>query len=80
MSELNDVFISYNWSIKDQVKLLDEKLINSGFKVWRDERNLETNEKPLTSQLSDLKLVFVVLLPIIVSRITVIWNILLPTT
>lgn len=53
MSESNDIFISYNWSIKNQVKQLDEKLTELGFKVWRDEKNLETNEKPLTSQLSD---------------------------
>lgn len=51
MNEEKDVFISYNWNIKSQVKVLDKGLSDSGLKVWRDIRNLQASDMPLTSQL-----------------------------
>ena len=51
---MNDlVFLSYNWGIKDQVKKLDLNLTQAGFKVWRDEKYLNTDSQPLQSQLAD---------------------------
>lgn len=47
-----DVFISYNWSIKNQVKKLYDILKNFGYHVWQDDRELETSNKPLTLQLA----------------------------
>ena len=52
MSDEKDIFISYQWAIKPEVKILDEKLTKMGLNVWRDERDLQSNDKPLTSQLS----------------------------
>jgi hypothetical protein len=46
------VFLSYNWSCKEQVKELDKKLTESGLKVWRDEKYLENNNTPLLSQIT----------------------------
>ena len=45
-----DIFISYNWSIHDKVKELDEKLKSIGFKVFTVEKELENNEKPLSNK------------------------------
>ena len=56
MHELNEtkhVFLSYNWSIKNQVKQLDEHLTNLGFKVMRDENFLQANESSLKGQLAN---------------------------
>ena len=53
MVENTDVFISYNFLIKDKVKKLGEELTRENLKVWKDERDLETNEKPLTNELTD---------------------------
>ena len=51
---MNDlVFLSYNWEIQDQVKQLDLNLTQAGFKVWRDEKYLNTDSQPLQSQLAD---------------------------
>ena len=37
-----DVFISYNWGIKNQVDVLHANLISRcGYKVWRDETNMK---------------------------------------
>ena len=36
MGESNDVFISYNWNIKQQVEVLERRLNEKGFSVWRD--------------------------------------------
>ena len=52
-SIIKDVFFSYNWSIKEKVKELNDNLEKKNITVWRDEINLETNDKPLTSQLAD---------------------------
>jgi len=52
-STIKDAFFSYNWSIKDKVKQLSDNLEKQNITVWRDEINLETNDKPLTSQLAD---------------------------
>ena len=53
-NDLNDkdIFISYNWNIKDQVKKLYENLKSLGYKVWLDDRNLETSNNALTVQLA----------------------------
>jgi len=49
----NDLFLSYNWGIQDQVKKLDLNLTQAGYKVWRDEKHLNTDSQPLESQLAD---------------------------
>ena len=53
MAELKDVFISYEWSTKSQVMILEEKLKKMNFKVWRDERDFKTSDKPLTIKLAN---------------------------
>ena len=53
MNEEKDVFISYNWNVKNEVKYLDKKLSESGLKVWLDEKELQTNDMPLTVQLAN---------------------------
>jgi hypothetical protein len=49
MSTKYDVFISYNWKLKKEVKQLESKLKTLGWRVWRDERKLQSNHSPLTS-------------------------------
>ena len=48
-----DVFISYNWSIKNQVKKLYEILKTYGYHIWQDDRELEISNSPLTAQLAN---------------------------
>ncbi len=48
-----DVFISYNFLIKNEAKKLGEQLQSVGLTVWRDERDPDTNEKPLTNESTD---------------------------
>lgn len=52
MSENFDVFISYQWDIKDQVKLLHKKLSLLNIKAWRDDSNLRATNLPLSEQLA----------------------------
>ena len=47
-----DIFLSYNWNIKEQVKLLQEELEKEGFKVWRDDKQLHAGNSPLTAELA----------------------------
>ena len=47
-----DVFISYNWGIKTQVRQLYEVLKNLTYKVWLDERELNAGNSPLTAELA----------------------------
>ena len=47
-----DVFISYNWGIKDQVKKLYAILTSLNYKVWLDERELNAGSSPLTTELA----------------------------
>ena len=49
-----DVFISYNWDIKDKVKDLHNKLLveNSALVIWRDEYEIKNNDKDLSEQLA----------------------------
>ena len=47
-----DLFLSYNWSIQDKVKILDNKLRLLGYKLFRDVYDLEKNENPLSTQLA----------------------------
>jgi len=47
-----DVFISYNWGIKTQVRQLYEVLTSLNYKVWLDERELNAGSSPLTAELA----------------------------
>jgi hypothetical protein len=47
-----DVFISYNWDIKNEVRQFHENLSNRGFKVWRDEIYLTNDQATLAAQLA----------------------------
>ena len=47
-----DVFISYNWEIKQQVKQLYQVLTSLNYKVWLDERELNAGNSPLTPELA----------------------------
>lgn len=47
-----DIFISYNWDIKEQVVQLHNKLMESNIKVWRDDTSMRNNDSPLTEQLA----------------------------
>ncbi len=47
-----DVFISYNWGIKTQVRQLYEVLKSLEYKVWLDERELNAGNSPLTAELA----------------------------
>jgi len=49
---MNDVFISYNWGIKTQVRKLYEVLKSLNYKVWLDERELNAGSSPLTAELA----------------------------
>ena len=49
MSTKYNVYISYNWRQKKDIKQLDTKLKSIGYKAWRDERKLQTNNAPLSS-------------------------------
>lgn len=51
MNDIKDIFISYNWASKKQVKELYKILTENNYKVWMDERDLETSNIPLTAQL-----------------------------
>jgi len=51
MSESKDIFISYNWGIKKQVRELYQILTENNYKVWMDERDLQNSNSPLTAQL-----------------------------
>ncbi len=47
-----DVFISYNWEIKEQVRKLYQVLTSLNYKVWMDERELSAGSSPLTAELA----------------------------
>ena len=47
-----DIFISYNWNIKSQVKKLHSLLESLNYKVWRDDRELFSGNNPLTAELA----------------------------
>jgi len=47
-----DVFISYNWEIKDQVKKLYQVLTSLNYKVWMDQTDLNAGSSPLTVELA----------------------------
>ena len=53
MEEVKDVFISYNWAIKDQIKILYDILKSLNYQVWLDDRELSTYNNPLTAQLAN---------------------------
>jgi hypothetical protein len=47
-----DVFISYNWGIKEQAQKLYQVLTSLKYKVWMDERELNAGNSPLTTELA----------------------------
>ena len=47
-----DVFISYNWSIKTQVRQLCQVLTSLNYKVWMDETDLNADSSTLTAELA----------------------------
>ncbi len=47
-----DVFISYNWGIKTQVRQLCKVLKSLNYKVWMDETDLNAGSSPLTAELA----------------------------
>jgi hypothetical protein len=47
-----DVFISYNWEIKEQVKKLYQVLKSLNYKVWMDQTDLNAGSSPLTAELA----------------------------
>ncbi len=47
-----DVFISYNWGIKQQVKKLYDILTSLNYKVWLDDTELNAGSSPLTTELA----------------------------
>jgi hypothetical protein len=47
-----DIFLSYNWNIKEQVKLFHEELEKENFKVWRDDKQLHAGNNALTAELA----------------------------
>ena len=49
---MKDVFLSYDWAIKEKVSILNKILINLGYKVWFDERELSAGSSPLTAELA----------------------------
>ena len=48
-----DIFISYNWSLKEHVVELDKNLKNSGYTVWRDENELVPGKSMLAASLAN---------------------------
>ena len=47
-----DVFISYNWGVKKQVKALFDILTSSNYQVWLDENDLNSGNSALTAELA----------------------------
>ena len=47
-----DVFISYNWGIKTQVRQLYAILTSLNYKVWLDEKELNAGSNALTAELA----------------------------
>ena len=47
-----DVFISFNWGIKTQLRQLYEVLKSLNHKVWMDETDLNADSSPLTAELA----------------------------
>ena len=49
----HEIFISYNWSIKNSVQKLYDILTSSlNYKVWLDEKELNAGNSPLTAELA----------------------------
>ena len=43
-NEIFDIFISYNWGIKEDVIKLEENLRKKNYSVWRDDYELQAGE------------------------------------
>ena len=48
-----DIFLSYNWNIKKQVKSLYDKLTELNYKVWMDDEKLNAGNNALTAELAN---------------------------
>ena len=53
MDENYDIFISYNHSIKQEIEKLEQILMQTNFKVCRDNTSFSKNDEPLTSQIQN---------------------------
>ena len=51
-NSIYDAFLSYNWLIQEEIKLLEEKLTHMGLKLWRDEKGLHANEISLLGEIA----------------------------
>ncbi len=50
--KMYDLFISYNWGIKTQVRQLCKVLKSLNYKVWMDETDLNAGSSTLTAELA----------------------------
>ena len=55
MSENFDLFISYQWDIKNEVSQIFDILSNNGFKVWMDDVNLRHDENLIPQLQANIK-------------------------
>ena len=51
MTEI-DIFISYNWNTKDQVKILYDHLKLQNYNIWLDDKELNAGNSRLTTELA----------------------------
>lgn len=49
----NDIFISYYWLINPQIEIIDKKLTDLGYQVWKSVNNSQSFHLPLSRQLTD---------------------------
>ena len=49
---MNDIFVSYNWGIKAEVRKLCDLLEAQNYTVWQDDKELSGGNRPLTSELA----------------------------
>ncbi len=46
-----DIFLSYNWAYSELVLEFEQKLTSINITVWRDTKDLNQTNEPLTKQL-----------------------------
>ena len=49
---MKDIFVSYNWGIKAEVRKLCDLLEAQNYKVWLDDKELSGGNRPLTAELA----------------------------
>ena len=49
---MKDIFVSYNWGIKADVRKVCDILEAQNYKVWQDDRELNGGNRPLTAELA----------------------------